>query len=128
MTNKTYVVVGIIVVAVLIIAGGAYWLNQSYKAPTSQTTTENNNNNTSGENTTSGNGNTPAPTAATLAYEAALKLYGTDRIQFGDKCVILPIDPTFKKGTAVMFDNRSSTAKTITLDTTDYVIPAYDYK
>lgn len=69
----------------------------------------------------------PAPVASKLSYSKALAKYGTNRIQFGDMCQATPANVTYKNGTAVMLDNRSSTARSINISGTVYRIAAYDY-
>jgi hypothetical protein len=62
-----------------------------------------------------------------LSYNAALKKYGTNRIQFQTNCQTVPNNVTYKAGTAVMFDNRSATAHTITFNGVKRTIPGYGW-
>lgn len=67
-------------------------------------------------------------TSGSLSYANALKLYGTRRIQFDTKCALIPNDPTYKAGTTIMLDNRSSKSRAIALDNVAYNLGAYGYK
>lgn len=72
-----------------------------------------------------------APSTAQIdqaaAYASALTKYTGHYIQFNPSCQATPANVTFKNGTAVMFDNRSSKQITISLDDNKFVIKAYDY-
>jgi len=63
-----------------------------------------------------------------LSYTAAVKLYGDKRIQFDENCVVSPTNPSFKVGTKIMLDNRSSKKRSISLDSQYYSIGAYDFR
>jgi hypothetical protein len=61
-------------------------------------------------------------------YTAILNEYEGKRIQFDDNCGVQPTGVTYKNGTALMFDNRSATAKTIKIAEQTYEFPPYGYK
>src|SRR5437773_1621693 len=72
---------------------------------------------------------TPSPTETILPaplvklnYTDAVKKYGDYRIQFDSTCQAHPNNVTYKSGTKVMFDNRSSTAHTINFNGARYTI------
>ncbi len=48
-----------------------------------------------------------------LTYEQAIAKYRDRRIQFDEKCQTTPVNPTFKSGDYVMFDNRSGFTRTL---------------
>ncbi len=58
---------------------------------------------------------TGAAVASALSYEAALKLYASARIQFGEMCNGISSAQTWKNGMDVMLDNRSAQPRTIHL-------------
>lgn len=60
-------------------------------------------------------------------YDEALKIYANRRIQFDQNCVASPNTATFKKGTIIMLDNRSSLSRTIALGNLKYTVKAYDF-
>ena len=77
---------------------------------------------------------TPAPVAGTpvrvapnLSYDKALIAYKDHRIQFDAKCQATPNTQTYKDLTGLMLDNRSDTARTITVGAS-YTIPAFGFK
>lgn len=61
------------------------------------------------------------------AYASALKKYAGNYIQFNPSCQAIPANVTFKNGTAVMFDNRSTKQITISLDDNKFTIKPFDY-
>lgn len=61
-------------------------------------------------------------------YSQLVKEYGSRRLQFDERCQMTPVSPTFKNGTKIMLDNRSGTAKTISVDAKNYQIIAYGYQ
>ena len=61
-------------------------------------------------------------------YSDLVNQYEGRRIQFDAACQMNPASITFKKGTTVMFDNRSAAVKTIVMGGQTYVFPAYGYK
>lgn len=67
-------------------------------------------------------------TAPTMTYDQAVKAYGERRVQFAQNCQASPTQPTFKGGTEIMLDNRSSETKTLAFDATTYTIPAYGFQ
>ncbi|MGA2417692.1 MAG: hypothetical protein ABSF55_00375 [Candidatus Staskawiczbacteria bacterium] len=118
MKNKNlYIIIAIVVVVVVVVVVvGIYWFMQPQNSSIF--------NSLSGASTNSVSQN---KSQNNYSYSDALKLYGTNRIQFTDKCVVIPNNPTFKAGTIIMLDNRTSTTSTISLDSSNYVIAAYDY-
>lgn len=75
----------------------------------------------------------PAPSGAAntaggkLSYDAAVKKYGANRIQFDSSCQARPSNATFKSGTDVLFDNRANQARKILFNGKTYALAAYDY-
>lgn len=67
--------------------------------------------------------------AVSLSYQKALETYGDRRIQLSDvqPCVATPNTMTFKNGTNIMIDNRSSQTRTIKLGST-FSIKGYGFK
>lgn len=61
-------------------------------------------------------------------YSQLVNEYEGRRIQFDESCQINPNTVTFKKGTTVMFDNRSNTTKTLIIAGQTQVFPPYGYK
>lgn len=85
----------------------------------------------------------PSPTTGTAAkpvakkgttpvsgksYTELVKEYEGKRIQFDERCQMVPKDPTFKNGTYVLLDNRSSSARTIKVGEMKYDLIAYGYQ
>lgn len=71
-----------------------------------------------------------APTS-TKSYTELVKEYEGRRIQFDDSCLMAPLtaqNPTYKNGTVIMLDNRSASARTITVGGTKYQLGSYGYK
>lgn len=54
--------------------------------------------------------------AASLSYQKALVTYKDYRMQITENCQITPNNVTYKNGTSIMIDNRSSTTKNIKID------------
>lgn len=117
-----YVVIAVVIIVVI---GGAWWLTQSKNnsALNSYSTDQN----TTPSTDTNTGSTMPSVVQGKLSYEAALALYGDNRIQFDSKCLATPTFPTFKIGTRIMLDNRSGKKAVISLDGTDYAIGAYGY-
>ena len=69
-----------------------------------------------------------ATTGTTLSYTKAVNLYADRRIQFDNNCVVTPNYITFKKGTAIMLDNRAPKDVSVSLDSTKYSLKAYGFK
>ena len=72
----------------------------------------------------------PVATATPLlgSYSQLVLEYGDRRVQFNNSCYMLPATPTFKNGSKIMFDNRSSDTRTITIDGTAYTFAGYGYR
>lgn len=66
--------------------------------------------------------------APSMTYDQAVTTYKDARIQFSQTCQASPMQPTFKNGTEIMLDNRSSEIKTLAFDSTTYTIPAYGFE
>ena len=81
--------------------------------------------------TTKTTASAPVP-AATLSYNDALKKYEGRRIQFGTdvygSCLVSPYQNAFKKGMAIMLDNRTAASLKISLDGQAHTLKAYGYK
>lgn len=69
-----------------------------------------------------------ATTAPTKSYSDAVKEYEGRRIQFDERCQVVPQSPTYKNGTSVMLDNRSASARTVMVGGTKYDLSAFGYK
>ena len=61
---------------------------------------------------------TPTSVAPKLGCDAAVAKLGRNRIQFDEKCAAVASNTTFKTGTEIMRDNRSSQAKTFVVSGT----------
>ena len=68
-----------------------------------------------------------SPAASTKSYTELVKEYDGRRIQFDERCQVVPKDPTYKNGTSVMLDNRSGSAKTIKVGDKSYNLQGYGY-
>ena len=68
-----------------------------------------------------------APTS-TQNYTQLVKQYEGKRIQFDERCQAFPQSPTYKNGTSIMIDNRSASARSVTVGDTKYNLSAYGYK
>ncbi len=62
-----------------------------------------------------------------MSYAQALAKYKDARIQLDEKCQANPSYATYKNGTSVMIDNRSTSARTVKVGAT-YIIKAYGFK
>jgi len=62
------------------------------------------------------------------SYTELVMEYEGRRIQFDDRCQVVPKDPTFKNGTSIMLDNRSSIARTVVVGGVKYDLVAYGYR
>ena len=67
---------------------------------------------------------TPLP----KSYTELAKEYEGRRIQFDDRCQMIPLSPTYKNGTSVMLDNRSTSTKSVTIGSVKYDLSAYGYR
>lgn len=72
--------------------------------------------------------NPHASVAPTLSYEEASKKYAGTRIQFDARCQAIPNYITIKKGTAIMLDNRSGDARTVSVGTVKYSLAGYGFR
>lgn len=63
-----------------------------------------------------------------MPYSQLVAEYADRRIQFDERCQPIPIRPTYKNDTKVMFDNRSGDARYIKIGDTTYFFGGYDYK
>jgi hypothetical protein len=70
---------------------------------------------------------TPAPTS-TASYTQLVQQFGSNRIQFDNRCQAQPNSVVFKNGAQIMLDNRSSQARNISLNGTSYALAGYGYK
>ncbi len=64
---------------------------------------------------------------ASISYQDALALYSNARIQINTQCQATPTTVTFKNGSKIMIDNRSSIAHSIKVGST-FSLPAYGFK
>ncbi len=78
------------------------------------------------EDRTKGSVNTAVPVAP-LSYQEALNKYADARIQIGVSCQVTPANSTYKNGTTLMLDNRTSESKDIKLGTAFSIAP-YSFK
>src|SRR3989344_7635459 len=67
----------------------------------------------------------PAPARP---YGDLVKEYEGRRIQFDQRCQVVPNDATYKNGSSVMLDNRSSSPVTVKVGTTSYSLIGYGYQ
>ena len=67
---------------------------------------------------------TPLP----KSYSDAVKEYEGRRIQFDERCQVVPQSPTYKNGTSIMLDNRSASSRTVAVGGTKYDLVAYGYR
>jgi hypothetical protein len=65
---------------------------------------------------------------SSMSYTDALKAYAGRIIQFDSSCQAHPVAATFKSGTSVMLDNRSSSARTVSIDGTSYSLAANGFR
>ena len=65
---------------------------------------------------------------STKSYTEFVKEYEGRRIQFDERCQVTPQNPTYKNGTSILLDNRSASAKTVTVGGTKYDLIAYGYR
>lgn len=61
-----------------------------------------------------------------MSYANALNTYKDRRIQLNDACQTTPNTMTFKNGTTIMIDNRSSTTRKLNVNGA-YTVGGYDY-
>ncbi len=124
MKNTTLVLVIVVVVAIIIVfavAGG-----RSTNAPTiSPTVTA-----SSVVSTAPVASKKPAPTTSSvsIAYADAVKKYAGTRLQFDAQCQASPNQITIKKGTAIMLDNRSGDARTVSVGSVKYSLAGYGFR
>ena len=71
--------------------------------------------------------NNAIPTS-TKSYTELVKEYEGKRIQFDDRCQVVPQSPTYKNGTSVLLDNRSASARSVMVGGTKYDLVAYGYR
>lgn len=64
----------------------------------------------------------------TTAYSDLVKQYEGKRIQFDDRCQAIPLMPTYKNGTSIMLDNRSSSPRVIKIGSVSYSLVGYGYR
>lgn len=63
-----------------------------------------------------------------MAYTEIVKQYADARIQFDDNCQATPKAPTYKNNSNILLDNRSSSARTISVNGVKYQLGSYGYK
>lgn len=129
--NKTYMIVGGVIVLILVI-WGIYALNHQNSDVavnnTNQPTSQDNSANTvvPDSTATSGVGTNPSG-AATKSYQAALLKYAKSRIQFTG-CQATPSNLVLKNPATIMLDNRSNAVNKIVIDAKTYNLAAYGYQ
>ena len=64
----------------------------------------------------------------TMDYATAVTTYVSRSVQFGELCQALPTAVTYKAGTSIMLDNRSSKPAVIAFGTKTYTLAAYGYQ
>ena len=69
----------------------------------------------------------PAPTSA-YSYTDLVQMYGNNRIQIDRSCQVMPSTMAVKNGTSIMLDNRSNSAKAVSLNGKVYNLAAYGYQ
>lgn len=72
-------------------------------------------------------GAAPVPTPP-KPYGDLVKEYEGRRIQFDQRCQVVPNSPTYKNGSSVMLDNRSSGPVTVKVGNTPYSLIGYGYQ
>ena len=121
------------IVIVVVVAVGAWWvysnkikvpslpgfggLNKSSPSPVARVTAK----------PVAKKSTTPAPTP-TKIYSDVVKEYEGRRIQFDERCQVVPQSPTYKNGTSIMLDNRSASARTVMVGAAKYDLVAYGYR
>lgn len=126
--NKKLVLILVVVLAVVF----GYWLlNKSGKLPSLQTFYS------------PVPGGTPTPTPKLVSrptpaiqpsggslkpYSDLVNEYQGKRIQFDERCQVVPNSATYKNGTSVMLDNRSANAVTIKVGDASYSLSSYGYR
>ena len=78
------------------------------------------------EDTSAGSVNVGAPVAS-ISYAQALVKYKDARIQLDENCQASPNSVTYKNGTNIMIDNRSSVIRTIKVGS-DFNVKAWGFK
>lgn len=68
-----------------------------------------------------------APVSA-KSYSDTVKEYEGRRIQFDERCQVIPQSPTYKNGTSIMLDNRSAGARSVMVGGAKYDLSAYGYR
>lgn len=63
-----------------------------------------------------------------MAYTDLVKQYTDRRIQFDDNCQTTPSAPTYKNNTSILLDNRSATARVVSVNGVKYQLGGYGYK
>lgn len=71
---------------------------------------------------------TKATTPKPKSYSQLVQEYADRRIQFDERCQATPENITYKNGTTVMLDNRSSQSRVVTIGGVKYSLAGYGYK
>lgn len=66
--------------------------------------------------------------ASTKSYSEFVKEYEGRRIQFDERCQVIPQNPTYKNGTSILLDNRSASVRTVMVGGMKYDLVAYGYR
>ena len=68
------------------------------------------------------------PVVSAKNYSDLVKEYEGRRIQFDKNCQMTPSYVTYKNGTSIMLDNRSTDTKDITIGSNKYSLIGYGYR
>lgn len=126
--SKGKYVWGAVILVVLLVVIGALLKSDKYAGPTASPSPNGNNETMPLSPSPSASSRKPATQAPTISYDAALKTYGGNRIQFDEFCQATPNAIIVKSGASVMFDNRSGDARWFSLDGTGYYVAGYGFR
>lgn len=128
--SKGKYVWGAVILVVLLVVIGALLKSDKYAGPTASPSTNYGNETMplSPSPSRSASSGKPAAPAPAISYDAALKAYAGNRIQFDEFCQASPNAIVLKSGTSVMFDNRSGDARWFSLDGTGYYVAGYGFR
>lgn len=126
------------VVVVVVLAAAAYYMrgnwSSQYSAPENGYQEGNTQNYGSGKtgykagSSSKSGGSSESSSTNPQAYTDVVKQYSDRRIQFDDNCQATPKDVTYKSGSYVMLDNRSASARTISVAGIKHSLSPYGYK
>ena len=119
------------VVVIAVVAVGAYWLKEGTPDSVSQligTSTPAPSVSAAAKATPKTVKATTSPTPIPKTYTQLAAEYSGRSIQFNDKCEAMPKSFVLKNNASILLDNRSSQARTITLDGKSYSLGSYGYQ